>query len=263
MPEKDAMQEVTKINIDYPDVKKPRLRLSVGACRMRIGPGDQDTLVSGTYDDPTGSLPLRIVEEGDTVRLTQRQRWSEILGWLSGVPEFDLTLGTARPYQLIVEAGAGEHKLDLGGLPLARLEVKHGAGKIDLDFSSPNPEAMSMLNLGTGAGSVDVRNLANANFEEMILEGGAASYRLQFGGHLQRDGHVRISTGVSSVDLRIPSATAARLYSESVLGSLHVDKSFTKTKGGYWTEAAVAEESPALTIRLTVALGSIDLRQEP
>jgi hypothetical protein len=84
---------------------------------------------------------------------------------------------------------------------------------------------------------------------------------VHFGGQLQRDGHVRISTGVSSVDLTIPSSTAAKLYSESVMGSLHVDKSFTKTKGAYLTEAAVAEGSPMLTIRLTVALGSLNLRQ--
>ncbi|MGD8586319.1 MAG: hypothetical protein PVH65_08255 [Chloroflexota bacterium] len=261
MQEEGSLQDVTKINIDYPEVKRPRLRIGVGACRLRIGPGDQEALVSGTYSDPTGSMPLKIVEEGDTIRLSQRQRWSEILGWLSGVPEFDLTLGTSRPYQLIVEAGASEHKLDLGGLPLTRLEVRHGAGKMDIDFSSPNPEPMSMLHLGSGAGSINILNLANANFDEMILEGGAASYRVHFGGQLQRDGHVRISTGVSSVELKIPSSTAAKLYSESVIGSLHVDKSFTKTKGAYWTEAAMAEESPVLTVRLSVALGSVELRR--
>lgn len=145
---------------------------------------------------------------------------------------------------------------------MTRLEVKHGAGKMDINFSSPNPEAMSLLHLGSGAGSIEVRNLANANFDEMILEGGAAAYRVDFGGQLQRDGNVRISTGVSSVDLTIPSSTAARLYSESVIGSLHVDKSFTKTKGAYWTEAAAVDASPALTIRLSVALGSINLRQD-
>lgn len=261
MQENKRMKDVTRIDVDYPDVKQPRLRISVGACRMRIAPGDQETLVSGTYYDPTRSVPVKVVEEGDTIRITQERRWSEILGWVGGVPEFDLKLGAKLPYQLLLEAGASENKLDLGGLPLKRLEVRHGAGKMAIVFSSPNPEPMSMLNLGAGAGSIDARKLANANFDEMILEGGAASYTVDFGGELRRDGHVRISTGVSSVDLTIPSSTAAKLYSESVIGSLYADKSFTKTKGAYWTEAAIAEESPALTIRLTVALGSLHLRQ--
>ena len=261
MQENMSTNDVTRIDVEYPDVERPRLRISVGACRMRIAPGDQKTLVSGTYVDPTRSVPVKIDEQGDTIRISQRQRWSEILGWFSGVPEFDLTLGTKLPYQLLLEAGASELKLDLGGLPLKRLEVRHGAGKMDIDYSSPNPEPMSILNLGAGAGSIDVRNLANANFDEMILEGGAAAYKLGFGGQLQRDGHVRISTGVSSVDLAIPSSTAAKLYSESVMGTVHVDQSFTKAKGAYWTEAAAAEESPALTIRLTVALGSLNLKQ--
>lgn len=102
MQEKESMQDVTKINVDYPEAKRPRLRISVGACRLRIKPGDQEALVSGTYYDPTRSVPVKIVEEGDTVRITQQQRWSEILGWLSGVPDFDLTLGAGRPYELIV-----------------------------------------------------------------------------------------------------------------------------------------------------------------
>lgn len=261
MPENKPESDVTKIAVAYPDVKRPRLRISVGACRMKIAPGDQDTLVSGTYYDPTRSVPVKIVEEGDTVRITQEQRWSEIFGWLGGVPEFDLTLGAQVPFQLLLEAGASEHKLDLGGLPLTRVEVKHGAGKIEIDFSAPNPEPMTMLNVGSGAGSIDLHHLAHANFDEMILEGGAASFKMDFGGDLQRDGHVRVSTGVSSVDLTIPATTAARLYSESVLGSLHVDDGYTKSKGAYWTKAAAAEQSPSLTIRLTVALGSLHLRQ--
>ena len=83
-----------------------------------------------------------------------------------------------------------------------------------------------MLSLGTGAGSVAVKNIANANMAEMALEGGAASYAVDFGGKLQRSGHVRITSGVSSVTVTIPGTTAARLYSDSVLGSFNADEGF-------------------------------------
>lgn len=260
MKETNDQQDVTKINIEYPAVESPRLSVSIGACRTRIVPGQGKPLVSGTYHDPTRSVPVKIVEEGDTVRITQRQRWSEILNWFSGIPEFELNLGTGKPYQLLVEAGASEHQMDLGGLPLSRLEVKYGAGKMAIDFSAPNPQPMSMLSLGAGAGSIEVHNVANANFAEMILEGGAASYKIDFGGDLQRDGHVRISTGISSVELVIPTTTAARLYAESVMGSFNADRKFSKKDGAFWTEAALAGQSPVLTIHMSVALGSLQLR---
>jgi hypothetical protein len=252
--------DITKINVDYPEGGSPFLRVSVGACRLRGTPGEGKPWVSGAYYDPTHGLPAEIVQEGDSLRITQKQRWSEILGWLSGVPEFDLSFGTARPYRMMLESGASEIDLDLGGVPLNGLEVKHGAGKIEIDFSEPNPQEMSMLSLGTGAGSVVVKNIANANIAEMALEGGAASYTLDFGGKLQRSGHVRISTGVSAVTAYLPAKTAARLYSDSVLGGFNADEGFVKKDGGYSTAAALEGVQPMLSIHLSMALGSLTLR---
>jgi hypothetical protein len=186
MEEMKEKSDITKINVDYPDGGSPFLRLSVGACRLNGVGGEGGAWVSGTYHDPTHSLPAEIIQEGDSVKITQKQRWGVILGWLSGAPEFDLAFGKARPYRMLLESGASELDLDLGGVPLNGLEVRHGAGKIEIDFSEPNPQEMSMLSLGTGAGSVVVKNIANANMAEMALEGGAASYTLDFGGKLQR-----------------------------------------------------------------------------
>ena len=45
-----------------------------------------------------------------------------------------------------------------------------------------------------GAANLNMRNLANAGFERMTLEGGAAACQLDFGGILERDASVRITT---------------------------------------------------------------------
>ena len=124
---------------------------------------------------------------------------------------FDLSLGKSKPYALTIETGAGECSLDLGGLPITRLELKHGADKMDLDFSAPNPQRMSLLDLGSGAGSTEIKNLANANFAGMNVEGGAVGYILHFGGELQRDARVRIQTGLASIEISIPKSTAAKI----------------------------------------------------
>lgn len=251
---------VTEISVPYPDTGERRLVISVGACRLKIRPSGDAALVTGTYRDPSRALPCRVVSEGGTVRITQDRNVAEFFGLLGGVPAFDLVLGGAGPYELTLESGAAEVDADFGGLPISRLMVKHGAGKTTINFSAPNPQIMSLLELSSGATAMDVRSLANANFTEMRVEGGAASYEFDFAGTLQRDAHVRISTGMAAVTIIVPSSTSAKISSESQLGSTDIGDGFTKKEGAFWTRAAMEGSGPVLTIRAGVALGSLRLR---
>jgi hypothetical protein len=249
----------TAITIPFPDVGERHLRITVGACRLTITRDGGPAWVTGTYDDPTRSMPCRITQEGGMVWITQNPQLAQLLGLSQGVPTFDLALGTAQPYMLTVETGASDTALELGGLPLTRLIVKLGAGKNVLRFSEPNPQAMSVFDLDAGAGSTEIYGLANANFADMRLDGGAAAFTCDFGGTLQRDAYARISTGLSTVDLRVPRTTAARIISEAVLGHLEASSGFSTREGGYWTDAALAGGTPVLTIHANVALGSLRL----
>ncbi|MCL5257500.1 MAG: hypothetical protein M1319_06850 [Chloroflexi bacterium] len=252
--------DVTAINIPFPEAADLHLRITVGACRIRITPGEGEAWVTGSYRDPSHAIPCRIFQEGGTVRISQDQNFGNIFGIFSGIPTLELALGKAKAYSLTMETGASEIRADLGGLPLNRFVFKHGAGKTDIDFSSPNPEAMSLLSVGGGAASMEMTNLANANFAEATIDGGAAAYKFDFGGTLQRDAHVRISTGMSSVDVIVPAATAAKITPESVLGGMNIGDGFTKREGAFWTPAATAGTSAVLTIHTNVALGSLNLR---
>jgi hypothetical protein len=249
----------TAIIIPFPDVGERHLRITVGACRLTITRDGGPAWVTGTYDDPTRSMPCRITQEGGAVRITQDPQLTQALGLSQGVPTFDLALGTAQPYMLTIETGASDTAFELGGLPLTRLIVKLGAGKNVMRFSEPNPWAMSVCDLDAGAGSMEIYSLANANFADMTLDGGAAAFTCDFGGTLQRDAYARISTGLSAVDLSVPRATAARIISEAVLGQLEARGGFTTREGGYWTDAALADGTPVLTIHANVALGSLRL----
>jgi hypothetical protein len=249
----------TAITIPFADVGERHLRITVGACRLTIARHGGPAWVTGTYDDPTRSMPCRITQEGGVVWITQNPQLTQLLGLSPGVPTFDLALGTAQPYTLTIETGASDTAVELGGLPLTCLIVKLGAGKNVLRFSKPNPQAMSVFDLDVRAGSMEIYSLANANFADMRLNGGAAAFTCDFGGTLQRDAYARISTGLSAVDLRVPRATAARIISEAVLGQLEASNGFTTREGGYWTDAALAGGTPVLTIHAHVALGSLRL----
>jgi hypothetical protein len=255
-----ANWDVTPVNVAYPEAGDLHLRIAVGACRLKITPGEGGEWVNGSYHYPSGVLPPKVEQEGGTIRITQEHSLAGVGGLLSGAPRFELALGRARPYMLTVEVGASESNFDLGGLPITRLIVKQGAGRVGFDFSAPNPQGMSLFDLDCGAVGMELKNLGNANFAEMALDGGAASFQVDFGGTLQREAHVRITAGLSSVEVRVPSTTAAKITAESVLGGVDLGDGFTKKEGAFLTEAALVGKTPVLTVRANVTLGSLAIR---
>jgi hypothetical protein len=256
----DVRTHTTPVNLTYPEAIDKHLRVTAGACRILLAPDTGSSWVTGMYTDPSNLVPLRIVPEGGTVRLVAGDNPAVALGLFSSVPTFDLKLGTAQPFTLTVHLGGGDCTLDLGSVPITRLEAKPGAGQVKLDFSSPNPVEMRLLTLGTGAGNMEVSRLGNANCGEMIFEGGAAAYMLDFTGGIQRETHVRVATGVSSLEIHVSDTTAARIASESLLCTVDLDEGWSKHEGAYWNQAGIAAGSPVLHITASVALGSLRLR---
>src|ERR687890_1656234 len=251
----------TPIDVSYPPAEDLHLRIALGACRFEAGPGEGDAWVTGTYHDPTDRRSVRILEEGASVTITETEpSFEHIPSVFGGVPRYELEFGKERPFALTIETGASDFDLDLGGIPLSRLMVRQGAGKLELGFSVPNPEPMELLEISSGAAGIELENLANANFSEMRLSGGAASYELDFGGVLSRNAEVSIETGLSAVELSVPSSTAASVIIETTLGSVDVGDGFTKRDGAFSTEGALSEDGPVLRIRAGVRLGSLQLR---
>jgi len=251
----------TPINVDYPASDDLHLRIALGACRLEARSGEGEAWITGVCHDPTGKRAPRILDEGGNVRITESEpSWERIPAVFGGIPRYELELGKRRPFALTIETGASEFEMDLGGVPLSGLLVRQGAGRFELDFSAPNPESMQLLEVSSGAASIELENLANANFSEMRLSGGAAGYELDFGGTLSRGAEATIEAGLSGVEIKIPPSTAAKIVAETTVGSVDVGDGFTKSEGAFWTEAGAAGNEPLLTIRAGVRLGSLQLR---
>jgi hypothetical protein len=69
---------------------------------------------------------------------------------------------------------------------------------------------------------------------------------------------VVIEADLSGVELAVPGSTAAEFVAETTVGS--VGEGFTKRKGAFLTEAAMAEKKPLLTIRAGVRPGTLQIR---
>ena len=220
----------TPINIPFPEAGDLQLKITVGACRLRLHPGNDTDFVNGEYKHYDGALPVRTVTVGGAVRIEQERNVSGITGLVKGIPEFHLGLGKGRPFSLKIETGASENDIDLGGLSVTDLILNQGAGKTELHFSTSNPSGMNRMEIGAGAGAIELSRLANANSAEINVGGGAASFVIDFGGYLRRDSTVKVSAGMSAVDVRIPSTTAARVTSDSFRGGSTWETGLPRTK---------------------------------
>jgi len=258
----DASESFTAIDIPFPDGSGLYLKLQVGACRLNITPGTGNSWVTGIYEDRGGSLPVKILQDGSTARISQDFRFGDWWERYSGAPpRFDLALGKSQPYTFSLETGASESHVDLGGLPLTRLLIKHGAGHAVFDFSAPISQPVGLLELDAGAAGLEMTRLANANFAEMIVHGGAAGYKFDFSGELARDGHVRITAGMASVEIVVPATTSVKVSAETTLGSVDIGDGFMRKEGAFWNQAALEGKTPGLDIHGNVTMGSIKIRQ--
>lgn len=254
-----ATIEETKLDIPFRGRDGAQLRIRTGGCRLRVAPGDHAGWVAGTYEHPGRAIPLVVDEEDDRVTLDVGRDPLDFLGFTSGVPLLDITLGKARPFELKLEGGAGEHVFHLGGLPLTKLELSVGAGSTEIDFERPNPRVMDEMKASVGAGRLVLRGLANARFEELRVEGGAGQAKLEFSGKPTLPGKVRVATALGAVELSIPRSVAAEVTFDGLVGRPYADDGFTLKGSTYLTQAAQKGKTPLLKIHGSIALGRLEL----
>ena len=247
------------INIDSPVTggETPELTLKFGAGELDVNPGGGDALITGTATFNVKELRPEVRVSGKEVTLSTGNLE------FKGIPNFrdeyknqwDLMIGD-QPVGLVVNAGAYQGRVELGGLSIASLQVSDGAADVKLGFSEPNLVKMSRLRYETGASSVELYGLGNANFETMTFKGGAGNYVLDFSGELSRDATVTIDAGLSSITVIVPKDVSARVLVDRGLANVDISGDWEKSGNDYTLEGT----GPRLTINVNLGAGNLELR---
>jgi hypothetical protein len=250
------MQEEA-INVPLPGSELANLTLSFGTGKLNLEGGAEEALVAGTATYNVSDLKPKINTTGNMTTVETGNLN------LKGIPNFsekientwDLKLGD-HPMNLKIGAGAYEGRLDLGGLSLTSLDISDGAATVRLDFSEPNPVEMEQFTYSTGASTVRMKNLANANFGRMVLKTGAGDYNLDFSGELKRDTSVQIESGISNLVILVPDGTSCQVTVDGGMSSVKTSGNWTQSGSSY----ALAGSGPTLTIAVTMNAGNLELR---
>ncbi len=244
-----------QITVAAPTSGEARLNIRFGAGELHLDPGAKGNLVDGsaTYNIP--ELKPEVKTNGSDITIQQGNDKFNSVPTMNNIKNiWDLKLGD-KPMDLTIEAGAYNGKLELGGLSLNNLTVKDGAANVELSFASPNLTEMSVLRYETGASTVTITGLANANFDTFIFSGGAGSYDLGFDGSLQRDATVTVDSGLSDVTLRIPKDVHVVATVEGGLSSVNTSSGWTQN-GDTYTQSG---DGPTLTIIVKLGAGTLTL----
>lgn len=258
--------EITTGELQTEDILVPALAespavvtLSFGAGYLKVSPGAGDAVIQGVANYNVKQFKPQVTVEGKQVRISTGDLE------ITGLPrlrdelrnDWDLKVGNGA-LSLRISAGAYKGEYELGGLSLNELRVADGAAEVKMNFNSLNQVEMSEFRYETGASTVRLSGLANANFRKMTFKSGAGAYTLDFTGKLQQDASVVIESGVSQVTIIVPTGTAARV-SVSGLSNVDVNGAWQKTGSVYETPGSGA----LIDIQIQMGAGNINLRNTP
>ena len=230
--------------------------MNFGAGKLNLQPGATGVLLKGTAMYNVADFKPEITTDSNNINIEQGNVK------LTGIPtigsnvinEWNLSLGES-PMSLTIKAGAYEGTFELGGLSIHKLDVTDGASKVNLSFSKPNLVEMTELKYTTGASTVSLTGLADANVTDLTFNGGAGSYSLDFGGKLQHDMNVTIESGVSSITVIIPEGTNALVITDNGLSSVTTSGSWQQNGNNY----QLAGTGSTITIHVKLGAGSLRL----
>lgn len=247
------------LNIDeaLPTGSDPlRLSIEMGAGTLDLS-GGSSKLVTGTIDYNVSDWQPRVTRSGNNLDIVQTRTSNLGKPNKTIINKWNLALGNY-PLDIDIQAGAYEGKLELGGVPITQLKIQDGASKATINFEDANPIRMSTFTYKTGASSINLLGLGNANFEDMIFEGGTGNYELDFSGTLQADSTVRITAGLSNMRITVPQGVPCKVTVTGGLSNISPRGTWTITNNVYEQTGS----GPTLTINIEMGLGNLDLISE-
>jgi len=125
--------------------------------------------------------------------------------------KWNLKLPSGIPLQLYINTATYSGDIDLTNLQIENFYLNSGASQTNIVFNQPNLIDLKNINIKTGASTIKMLGLANANFDKMNFTGGAGSYTFDFSGKLTKKSKVSINVAAAKIILKIPSIIGTKI----------------------------------------------------
>jgi hypothetical protein len=173
--------------------------------------------------------------------------------------ELRVALPASVPLDLDLQLGGTESRLELGGIMLRSLRLECGATDANVIFSQLNRARMSDLTIDVGAADLLVLHLANANADQIRVQGGVGVADLDFTGTWSHDLAVDAKIAVGKLILRVPPDVGVRLDLQRIIAGFEHDGMVKRD--GVWYSTNYDAAPHKLRIRAETFFGQIELQR--
>jgi hypothetical protein len=217
--------------------------------RMDLAYDESRFLPVSDFDPSSGSvfLGLRAAGEGG-VRVVSRNQLRQIAA-VAFSPKVDVALD--------LTLGAAEADLELGGLRVTNLQVKSGASRTVVRFSTANGTRCHSASISAGAADVSVLGLGNSRCDLIAFEGGVGKVLLDFAGAWSSNAKVEVTMAMGELTLRLPRRVGVRISMDKFLSSF--EPAGLVRRGDAFQSPNYDSNQRHLDLELTTAVGGVNL----
>ncbi len=189
------------------------VKIKFGAGKLDLNSGKKDVF-EGNFQYERSFLKPNIhydvIGKSGVLNLSQSIK-TDIDLWPSYKNKWSLKLPSNIPLQLYINTATCSGDINLTNLKIENFYLNSGASQTNIVFNQPNLIDMKNINIKTGASTVKMSGLANANFYRLDFDGGAGMYTFDFSGNLTKKSKVNINVGAAKIILKIPSTIGTRI----------------------------------------------------
>lgn len=229
----DVMNENRSVSLQ--GAHKALVELQIGVGRIAVSGGSSDLMAATfSYNVAAWKPIVDYVVTGDEGRLLVRQPSNTKTFSGNYRNDWDVRLSSTTPIDLEVKGGAGDIDLDLSDTMVHTLTVDAGASSTTVKAS---PDTMTSLNVKAGVG-------------EVILD---------LTGAWKNSADVHVDGGVGSIRLVVPENVGVSINAQRGLGSISAN-GFSRN-GSTYRNAVWGTTDVTLTVDLKVGVGSVTIIQ--
>ena len=174
------------------------------------------------------------------------------------IAEFNLYLPHNVELRLNSSIKAGEVAFELGGMKIAKFELKTWAGEVTVGFEKPNKIQMKTFHLNTKVGETRLRDLGNARFEYADINSGIGKLDIDFRGEFVSETTAEIDLDIGETDIYLPEEIGTRIVVKKFLFLSDVNISGDYRKSGrYYVSENYDNASRKFDLRINPGIGAL------
>lgn len=243
------------------EVDSLKVSIKFGAGKLVLISGEKDVF-EGNFQYDKSILKPNIQYEtlGETGILTLSQSIKKDLDLpFPYKNRWNLKLPSGIPLQLYINTATYSGDINLTNLQIENFYLTTGASQTNIVFNQPNLIDLKNVNIKTGASTIKMLGLANANFDEMNFTGGAGSYTFDFSGSLTKKSKVSINVGAAKIILKIPSSMGTKIIFRNFPASKLDVRGFVKINDQTYVNTEYGKRDAELDIEIRGGLIDVDV----